>query len=308
MRKSRSPILITGSHRSGTTWVGRTISQHQRVRYVQEPFNVDYPNNGMGLKLDTWFTYAESSSHKNEIITGFNNLLQQRPIKYALATCRSAGMDIKTPLRFSKHLMLEHLLSPRILVKDPIALLSAGWLHETYNFKVICMIRNPLAFIGSLKVTGWDFDFENFRKQDGLMTGWLNKFSDSIESMCMKENTSDFLDRAILLWNILHFVILKYQKKYPNWLFIKHEDISGSPNIGFQEIFNYLELDMNANIQNYIDKYTSQNNPIEVTTSYQPRNAKLVLHTWKERLSNDEIRRIKASTSKIASQFYETIV
>jgi len=306
MSISRTPILVTGSHRSGTTWVGRTISEHPRVRYEHEPFNVTYPNKAMGLKLDTWFTDAETSHQKNKIITCFNNRLQQRPIKYALSTCRSSGLDIKTPLRFSKHLLFEYLLSPRILVKDPIALMSAGWLHEKYNFKVICMIRNPLAFIASLKVAEWDFDFENLRKQDKLMTGRLEKFSKSICSMCMNENTYDFIDRAILLWNILHFVILEYQKQYPNWLFIKHEDISGNPNIGFQEIFNYLELDMSTKIHSYIEKYTSGKNP-ETTTSYKPRDSKLSLEAWKERLSSDEISRIKKSTNEIASQFHETI-
>ena len=308
MLKIKSPILVTGSHRSGTTWVGQTISQHPRVRYVHEPFNVDYPNKFIGLKLDTWFTDVETSNRKNEIFNCLNNHFQLKPLNYALAVCKSVGMDMKTPLRFGKHLMLEYFLSPRILIKDPIALLSAGWLHETFKFNVICMIRNPYAFIGSLKVAGWDFDFQNFRKQDELMMGRLRKFCDRIEYMCMKENNNDFLDRAILLWNILHFIILEYQKQYPNWLFIKHEDIAGNPNIGFQKIFNYLKLELNANVQNYIEKFTSKKNPIEVNTSYQPRNSKLLLNTWKDRLTNDEIRRIKLSTGEIASQFYETIV
>ena len=306
IRKKGSPILVTGSHRSGTTWIGQTISQHPRVRYVHEPFNVDYPNKLMGLKLDTWFAYSQSSNQKEEIITSFNNLLQRSPIESALLTCKAAGMDIKTPLRFIKHLMLEFLLRPRILVKDPIALMSAGWLYERYHFKVICMIRNPFGFIGSLKAAGWDFDFENFRKQDELMTERLSQFSNSIESMCMERNAHDFIDRAILLWNIFHFVILEYQKQYPNWLFVKHEDIAVRTDLGFQEIFEYLELDMNAHIRNYIEKYTSQKNTVESkSTSFQPRNSKLLLQTWKDRLSNVEISRVKASTSNIASQFYE---
>src|SRR5262249_49063494 len=33
------PILVTGSHRSGSTWVGKMIASHPRVAYVEEPFN-----------------------------------------------------------------------------------------------------------------------------------------------------------------------------------------------------------------------------------------------------------------------------
>ncbi|MER3452975.1 MAG: hypothetical protein C4321_04710 [Chloroflexota bacterium] len=33
------PILVTGSNRSGTTWVGRILAASGRLNYVYEPFN-----------------------------------------------------------------------------------------------------------------------------------------------------------------------------------------------------------------------------------------------------------------------------
>ena len=39
-RVSGAPILITGSHRSGTTWVGRTPGGGRRLGYIDEPFSV----------------------------------------------------------------------------------------------------------------------------------------------------------------------------------------------------------------------------------------------------------------------------
>jgi hypothetical protein len=298
--KSKKPILVTGSHRSGTTWIGQTISQHPRVSYVHEPFNVSHPNPIVGLELDTWFSHYQSSNQKEAIITSFNNLLRPNPLKNAVNTCKTAGMDIKTPLRFGKHLLFELFSRPRILIKDPIALLSAGWLHEKYGLKVIVMIRNPLAFVGSLKKAGWDFDFENLRKQEILMEGWLNRFAQNIEYMCTPEgrNDSDLIDRAALLWNILHYVILEYQVQYPEWLFVRHEDISMNPRPEFHRIFDYLGLESDDKILRYIESYTSQINPKEAaSTSYQPRDSKLLLRTWKERLSNQEAERVKVVTS-----------
>jgi len=265
----------------------------------------------MGLELDTWFSHYQSSNQKEEIVTSFNNLLQPTPLKHAVKTCIAAGMDIRIPLRFGKHLLLELLLRPRILVKDPIALLSAGWLHEKYDFQVIVMIRNPFAFVGSLKKAGWDFDFENLRKQEILMQCWLNRFTHSIENICTPKgrDDSDLIDRAALPWNILHSVILEYQIQYPGWLFVKHEDISINPELVFHRIFDYLELDVDDKILRYVEPYTSQMNPQEAaSTSYQPRDSKLSLHTWKERLSNEEIERVKIATNEIASQFYKKIV
>ena len=39
MALGRRPILVTGSHRSGTTWVGKTIALSPSVTYIGEPFN-----------------------------------------------------------------------------------------------------------------------------------------------------------------------------------------------------------------------------------------------------------------------------
>ena len=37
------PILVTGPHRSGTTWVGRMVCSHPGLAYLSEPFNVRIP-------------------------------------------------------------------------------------------------------------------------------------------------------------------------------------------------------------------------------------------------------------------------
>ena len=38
--KNSKPILVTGSHRSGSTWTGRIISAAPHVGYIHEPFNI----------------------------------------------------------------------------------------------------------------------------------------------------------------------------------------------------------------------------------------------------------------------------
>ena len=36
---TRIPILVTGSHKAGTTWVGEMLAASRRVGYISEPFN-----------------------------------------------------------------------------------------------------------------------------------------------------------------------------------------------------------------------------------------------------------------------------
>ena len=259
----------------------------------------------MGLELGVWFSHYQSSDQKQEISAAFNNLFNATPLRYAANQCAVARPGIDIPLRFTKSFVDKLLLRPRILVKDPIALLSAEWLYKTYDLDVIVLIRNPISFVGSMKAAGWDFPVENLFKQKSLMTEWLNQFAALIESMINDPDNYDINDRLALLWNALHVVILRYQNQYPKWLFIKYEDIAMNPVIGFSRIFDYLRLGLNRDILDYIKCYTSAENSTEpFSTAYRPRDPASCLHNWRERLSDHEVERVKIATSGVARVVY----
>lgn len=302
MQRIARHILVTGAHRSGTTWVGHTIALSRNVRYVSEPFNVAYPNNEVDFKLERSFTYAPASRQLKEIQISFERLLNNNPFHRAWNICKIRGLDAKTPLRLCKHLILQS-RPTRSLIKDPIALLSADWLHQMFGFSVVCMIRNPLGFVGSLKKAGWEFNFRDLVVQQELLKTRLSQFETEITEFC--NNPGDIVDQACLLWNILHSVILDYQKEYPSWLFVKYEDLASNPIEGFQEIFRYLDLRLSIRIQESIKEFTSTENPSETdTTTFGPRNAQGSLETWKKRLTSEEIDRVIQKTQAIAQKFY----
>src|SRR5690349_10236845 len=58
------PILVTGAHRSGSTWVGRMLAEAPGVLYVHEPFSVsDPPGRGVcNVRFARWFTYVTRDS------------------------------------------------------------------------------------------------------------------------------------------------------------------------------------------------------------------------------------------------------
>src|SRR5512146_1490213 len=53
----RKPILVTGAHRTGTTWVGRMLAADPGVAYISEPLNVLHRPGVMGTKVKYWYTY-----------------------------------------------------------------------------------------------------------------------------------------------------------------------------------------------------------------------------------------------------------
>src|SRR5262245_18455084 len=64
MRLGSRGILVTGSHRSGTTWVGQMIADHPRVPYFSEPFNRER----LGTPVKYWVhfvTRAEETAFRD---------------------------------------------------------------------------------------------------------------------------------------------------------------------------------------------------------------------------------------------------
>ena len=100
-------------------------------------------------------------------------------------------------------------------------------------------------------------------------------------------------------------MIINYREKYPEWLFLRYEDIVMNPKDKFKEIFKYLELEFNEKICFQLEKYISNENPIEAKSSnFSPRNAKASLETWKKRLTSSEIKRVVNQTEDVAKSFY----
>jgi len=295
-------ILVTGSHRSGTTWVGRTIARNPGIRHILEPFSVDYPCHDVDLRLSQWFTHYESSPQKREIRKTFDDLFRPGRVRYAYLRFRKSPRGLERLAHFLAEVIYPP-QRPRVLVKDPIALFSADWLYETYDLMVICMIRNPFAFVGSVKEAGWDFDFEVLASQGALMAGPLAPFADEI--VMARSGSGDFLDRACLIWNVLHHVIREFQERYPAWLFVRHEDLAKDPISGFESIFDYLGLVMDPAIRRFIEDFTAAKNPESAkTVHFSPRNAKKSLETWKLRLEPEDVVRIGRATRDIGLHFY----
>ncbi len=130
-----------------------------------------------------------------------------------------------------------------------------------------------------------------------------------IASTDAPDRYGDIVDQACLLWNILHYVILNYQERYPSWLFVKYENLANNPVEGFQEVFDYIGMKLDGKIRNTIIEFTSERNPADAgTTIFKPRNSKASLLTWQTRLTSEEVDKVITQTKTIASYFYNNFV
>ena len=297
--KQKIPIIISGSHRSGSTWLGKMISFSEKVCYIHEPLNKAHRP-----EIKYWFPYISDHNESmyrnylNDVFTYNFHLLKNL---FKLRTPRQVK-SFYYNLKSSYH---SHGKELRPLVKDPLAIFSLEWLFKTYNAQIIVLIRGPLPFVSSLKQLNWTHPFEDFVKQPEL----LKKFDVDLQKQIMEyaKTKKDVVDQAILLWNsvngyIYHYYYPKYQNN-EKWLFIKHEDISTNPMHYFEQIFSFLNIRFTKKIKNIIEDFTNENNranapldKINVNLNYMRRNSKANLKNWKTRLTQDEIERILSKT------------
>jgi hypothetical protein len=302
----KKPILLTGSHRSGSTWIGKMIAESSSIVYIREPFNVSHPP-GVGInsaEFSYWYTYIYQGNEDcfyspiKETLNfsyGLTKELKAKEAKKALSKI------LKEFLAFRKN----KLLGKRPLLKDPIALFSAEWLASKFDMNVVVLIRHPAAFASSLKQKNWSFPFSDFLKQTQLIKDHLYPFEADLKSYV--DGKYDIIDQASLLWKILHYMILKYQANHSEWLFVRHEDISEKPLPVFQDIFSYLDLEFTEKISQVIREHSSASNPVEGSsdaTHTLKRNSKDNIKSWKHRLTDTEIERIRTQVEEIACHFY----
>lgn len=290
-------ILITGTHRSGSTWIGKMISLAKKVGYIHEPFN---PKSSIAEgHFDFWYTYIDSSSEARYKKV-FDNLIG---LKYPYSEFGLDSVNVKNIGRYLRDFLSITKLrafNQIPLIKDPIALLSAEWLYKNYHLKVVVIVRHPAAFVASLKHADWHFPFEHLTQQESFLELLPPKIVDDLRYY--SQFRQSIIDQGILLWNTMHYMILRYQEKYQNeWLFVTHEEISREAHLGFAKIFNYLDIEYDELLAKEISDYSDNRGSDNKVSRNSIKNIK----SWKDRLSESEISIIRKRTDEISSKFYE---
>ncbi len=299
------PILVIGGVRSGTTWVGRTLCQAPGLRYAHEPFNKSFPLAGFGFTMPHWLHDAEHGAHTRQIEDAFRRLLRAGPLARAWRDA-TTPLNALTPLRWFKHARRHLRVPERILVKDPLALLSAEWLQRTFAFQVVCTIRRAHSFVASMKQMGWTFDAREITSQPGLIRRCFPELE--AELAAAGEHPGDLVDQATLLWRLTHLRILDLLRDHPDWCFVKQEDLALRPVEGFRSLFATLGLPFTADTADYVLRHTQSAEPgsaaAPATHQYRARAARQTLSAWETILTDGEAARVSSATRELESRLY----
>lgn len=292
-----SPILVTGAHRSGTTWVGKMLALAPGVGYVHEPFN---PRFSAG-SFDRYFIVV-TSENEERYAPELQRVLELRYDLAARLRTRRRPRDLARALR--DYLRVERMRrsAARALVKDPIALLSAEWLAARFEMDVLVLIRHPAAFAASLKRLGWKHSFATFF-EDGRLPEALGPYEDEIREQA--DRPGDSLTQAALLWRLLYAVVDGYRERHPDWIFLRHEDASVDPAATFARLYEQLGLELTPEARQTIERASAPENPANLRTPHAVElDSAASLGRWREELTPEEVETLRERTRDVWPRFY----
>jgi hypothetical protein len=275
--------------------------------YIQEPFSPLHSRGVFNAATDHYYTWV--SDHNGCLFEAA--LRDTIAFKYDLA---AAAKSVTNARQFASMLVgycrscMYRREGRRALLKDPLALFAAEWIAAKIDAQVVVLIRHPAAFVSSLIKANWRHPFSNFLEQPGLMAAHLSPFQSEVERLSRNKSDSDIVEEGTLLWRITHHMIMKYKQARPDWLYVRHEDLSRDPIAHFHGIFEYLRLPYTSGVKQRIEEYTRQGNPIERPGEPSPAVARLDsrknLSRWMDRLSARQIARIQEQTADVWPFFY----
>jgi hypothetical protein len=300
-------IFVTGTIRSGTTFVGKVLSLPLEVDYIHEPFN---PRCGMP-GITRGHRYIRPSLDTREMQD--YHALARTIFSYDLRL-RGGVSEQDTRLReVAKrvvgsrgpfHLRLAKLnpLHKAAVIKDPIGNLMSEHLYLHFKVKPVIIVKHPVSFIASLKRVNWWPSLSLLSDQPYLINDY---FSDQVDFIT-REWADPILEGAAF-WRAVHKVLFAQANKYPDWQVITHEQVSQNPVSTFRHLYGALELPWHEAVRRKILRLTRSNSSADSkggTVQDLRRNSADIFGMRRDSLSLEERRAVFEIVEDVALQTY----
>lgn len=194
---NETPIIISGSGRSGTTWVLDAIANANNLRTIFEPLHP------IGVPAAKPFAnrYVRNDANEPElklfldqVFSGMFKSLwanyRVRPDRLHFTYCQSGSLKHKLgSLKYNYKKLAIHycryhkVKSSNLIVKFIRANLMLGWLSMNYSAKILFIVRHPCAVVHSkMRLGGRDWQHEALLQQyfqdKQLVEDYLHKYKD----------------------------------------------------------------------------------------------------------------------------------
>jgi hypothetical protein len=252
-------IVVAGTARSGTTWLGELIASQVPCRILFEPFNPDLVPD---YRPFHYFQYMRPGTEDPE----FYAFAQ----KVFTGEIRNRWIDRQN----------ERIFAQVRLVKEIRANLALKWLHERFpEVPIALLIRHPCAVVCSRMELGWatDVDIESFLSQSELIKDHLLPYMDLIN------NAKTVEAKHTIIWCVSNLVPLK-QFNPGEVKIVYYENLCTQPEKELPALFKFIGQTYTRSAIEIIDQPSQTT---KMTSAVVSRIDKI--ESWKKKLIPSQI-------------------
>ncbi len=235
-----APILVTGSIRSGTTWLGRLLATARNAFYVHEPFN---PNAAWNTAFPTPLAHYYLDAHNGPVHAHFmaRVLALEPDVKGRWKEPTAAPLFDEID-RFRRH--RKRGTPVTVVLKDPTALYSCEWLADAFGCRPLLLLRHPVGVIRSLLRLGWARNLSWLAiSGQPLLAERLRALDAGFEPFFDPAGWQelDDLERATRFVDFNCRFVLAMQRQHPEWRVLRYERLAADRG-RLLALFDELEL------------------------------------------------------------------
>jgi hypothetical protein len=310
------PIVLTGMHRSGGSWVAKMIEGGGGVVHVNEPFNRRHPPGltpGI-LRVPPPLSYQHVGPHNEaEHLDGFRDMLELRYGLTAELRTNHGVYDLAKAAKYMAAFTYGRARGLRPLIDDPYMVFAAEWLADRLDCRVVMLVRHPAGIVSSLKRIGggWSDNLPDIAAQPELVQRYLSSHAADLERAAGQP--LEPVSHGALLWLLIHTAIAQQLAKHPDFVLVRYEDLATDPMAGFRDLYERLDLAWSPRAERTVREGSMARDASRrgawgrvgiARTAYQPMQSRANAWAWRERLSPEEIAAVIRTTRSVASEFY----
>ncbi|MGH3731225.1 MAG: sulfotransferase, partial [Micromonosporaceae bacterium] len=305
------PLLVTGLPRSGTSWVGKMLEASGEVVYINEPLNPEHPPGHspgvLNAEVSHRFQYI-CEDNEAEWRPAFTDTVALR-YQFRAELRRNRGLyDLARLAKYGTSFTWGRLRRRRAMLDDPFALLSTRWLVRRFGCRVVVLVRDPVALVGSWRKLGWQAYFHELLEQPLLVRDLLGRYADELRFLV---GSPDQVTRVATLWNVCYDIVERHFADLPTVHVQRYEDLATDPVTGFAKLYDFCGLTFSPRVVTVIEAATNGTDRRAEShhwslryglskTAFTPMDSRAGLDSYRQRLTEHEIARVRVLTGDVA--------
>lgn len=296
----RNTVLIAGTGRSGTSWLGKIFDSSPAVFYKPQPDDRnrypwfrDIPSRldptpefdhfrepfAQALTQTFWSTSADLQPRPDFP----KHFLRRRPwnsLVFAIRAWRKITRGRAPIVTIPRWMFRREPSSVTLVVKSVISNLRLAWIHRHFpDIKIILLVRHPGGYVNSIFRGARDHGWTDAGKKHRL-AGTVLPFPriEHLQYADAIENGSDF-ERELIYWIVANEAPILALGDSPSLKLVVYEELCARPLDVAAELFGFAGIRFGESTRRFLQESTAREQPGYYTVYKNPtRSANKWLH------------------------------